>query len=627
MGLFGSKKKTYYNTVASPLYSETPTLMKQTIIAAITQNRNIASDLVSNLANGIGYRAGMLYNYAKDGDYPWGLPDGTVTHISPQTMTYVEQTIEHELGANIILAYALVDVDPATSHIIYEAEYYLTDSKGEATGELLQWVYDESTGVYPVLDLELDDVSEVSPYFPIIPIMQDQQYLADEGQPYKLEIKRACKYLNVDPDDLHEGITSNPGYEDNPTEDAFLVLALAISDKTNTGMEYLYRFFTHQLGYSRITEVDFNYWYAKNRTVTPPINRIEIKDANYKMELGWQYIKQQVVTGTFLVPHPTNPLLPDVPSTLGAYGTAFNLNGDVAIYDVDGTELSYSDDSFIVRHQISDTQYVELHVFGLVHTNWTVGKETRTTLTKAFASSEDDVDHALIIPLRRDLLKQMGTIRTHDLTYTAIRLIINDKNVVKLKWYETGLFKAIVTIVGIVLSVLFPPAGVAVLSLAALGYALINYIVARLLMPVIFKVLEDLVGEELALIIGTLAAAYFGGGGVGAYASAGVNIASGLYGQHVQGELEDIAKELELLGDIIEERREEEAEKQEDIDLAVGISKGDSYGILQAEHHVRRFKLDMLEPTLIRETTHQFTDMLRFTDRPDSYIRLGHTGV
>ncbi len=614
MGVFGSSTKTYYNSTSCLLYEAMPSLVKQTVASSITQNRNIATDLVTNIANGVLFNSNRLYNYAKSGNYPWGLPDGTATQMAVQVYSYVEQVIIDEIGKQIELTYAVIDTDINTSALIYRAEYYEKDSNGNVIGSPIIWTYDESTGVYPTLDIIREDNPDVSPYYPIIPIYVDGQYTAESGQPNKLAVEQACRYLNIKPKDLSDAIEADPSYPDNPVEDAFIVMGLAVDDDSLIGAEYLYRFFNHMDGVSNVSRTDYDYWDENRNTPVPPINRITIEDSNYKQELGWLYIDDEIKYGTLL--KPDNTL-----AKIGYYETEIELRGES---DIPSTSFFYSADVLIIRKQITYNQYHELRVVGLVHSNWAVGKELRTTLTDVFKADAADVSQSFVIPLRKDIMRQMGNVKSHDLMYSSIRMVLNDKFVQKLKWYETEFFQIFITVIAIVISIVYPPAGVAAFSAAAAGIALINVIVMRLLLPIAYKALEDIVGEELAILVAVIAIAY--GGNSLDYFNA-FNFAVNKYQAIIFSDaMAEIQKQIDVLDEELEIIEEETADRQNDILMASRAIAGDPYAILESTNYVRRFKLEYKEPVLIRDTTERYTDMLRFTDKPDSYIRLGHTG-
>lgn len=620
MGLFGSSSKTYYNSTSTLLFEEMPSIVKQTVVSSTVQNRNIASDLIANLVNGIGFNAKRLYNYAKAGTYPYGLPEGSKTLLAPNHIAYVTAIIEHEIGSSISLEYLVLDVDPATSHLIYRAQYYVKDNNGKLVGTVQTWEYDESTGTYPLLDVDEEDTQSVSPYFPIIPVRINNQSTVASGQPYRTQIIQAGRFLGLEIEDLADSIqeqTADTG--DNPVEDAYVILGVDVSNQTQEGIEYLFRYFNYMLPLDTVTKQDYEYWLANQEEVAvPPMNSVRIEDANYKMELGWLYINSTLVTGTLT----------------DRYTSHHVLEGEFLLPD---GETTYTRDTLVLRKRVSDTQYQELSIVGLVHSNWAVGKELRTTLTSAF-EDPDGLSQSFIIPLRQDITNRMLTTDVHDLMYSSIRLVLNDVLKVKLKWYQTGFFQFFVMVVAIVVSIYYPPLGVAALSAAAVGIAVAQAILVKVLAPIVYKELENLVGEELAILVAVIAIAY----GANFNLSTGVGFSgvtttsalqAGLYGVNAYNQLRtrdallSIQNELAGLEEEIDALEQSAQERQEDVLLVSKSIAGDPYAIMQPEHYIRRFQYATREPLLILNTTESFVDMARFTDRPNSYIYLGQTGA
>jgi hypothetical protein len=631
MSIFGSSTKTYYSSTSIKLFEDMPSLAKQTIGASITQNRNIADDLITNLVNGIFYKANGLYNYGKSNLYAWGLPNGSFSTLAAGSPRLVQLIIEREIGSYIELGYVSLEPDITTDHMIYTAEYLLKDTKGNVVGDPVVWTYDERTGVHPQLNLPVDDVDNVSPYYPIIPLRLNSVALTEDTHTNYLDVYRACRHLGLDAKDLGESLEAQSETGDNPVEDAFIILGVEVTNDTQVGMHYLFNYFSHMDGIATVTEDDYLYW-ATNSWVTvkkkdtdgfyveetyratpPPVNLVSIQDANYKAELGWLYTTKDVITGSI--------------GKIGTYETAFTGGGNIPFGG--GGFHNWSNAGYFntqilhIRKQVAVNQYIEIQVHGLTHSNWAVGKELRTTLDAAF-NGTDDVAQSFIIPLRKDIAKPLGAVRQHDLMQSAIRLVVNDVLTVKLKWYQTGIFQVLVLIAAVVISIVFPPFGIAAFSAMAVGIAIATVVVMRFLMPHVLKGLTDLVGEELALVIAVVASFYMGGGGVNGALSAGLTAVTGATNIIMGDLLADELKDLEGLQEANEDLLEEQREAEQKILQTKEMTEGDSYAIMDPTSYVKKFKYSAKLPTMITATTEHFTGIMQFTDRPDSYIRLGN---
>ena len=609
MGLFGSSTKTYYSSTSTLLFEEMPSVIKQTVASSITQNRNISKDLITNLTNGIGFRANSLYNYGLSGEYPYGLPDGSIGTLPPNTYNNVKFIIENEIGGSVFLSSCMIDIDPTTSHVWYIAMYKKVVT-GVVEDEEYPWAYNESTGIFPLLTLPKEDFLTVSPYFPIIPVRVNEVSQVGEGMPNRDQILRAGNLIGVDIVQIAESIEAQEeDNNENPVEDAYVMLGVEVTDQSKAGMEYLYEFFNLQHSLSTVSELDYRYWLeTPSELGTPPMNTVSIADSNYKMELGWLYSTNDVVEGVI--------------GEVGEFTNEYTLHsGDVP---VDGDETTtYSTSSIRLRKQITATQYDEVIVVGLVHSNWAVGKELRTTLKDAF--DDEDVAQAFVIPLRKDLLNVLGTVKQHDLMYISIRLVLNDKYVQKLKWYQTGFFKFVLLAISVVISLWFPPLGVAAFSAAAAGIALVQVIAMKILLPIVIQALEDLVGEELALLVSVIVSIYAGGGTTSAYIAGAMQTVSGLMGIRFTNAMEEINNELKTVQEDMDDLLAEENETQLNVMNSLQLSMSDTFNVMQADDYVRRFFYEAREPLLIKKLTEEFTNVLRYTDKPSSVIRLGQT--
>lgn len=607
MGFFGSSSKTYYNSTSTKLFEEVPSILTQTVKGAIAQNTNIADDLITNLVNGIGFKVNQLYNYASSGNYPWGLPEGTHYTYSATMPTKLRIIIERELNNPIHITHNTLTIDDTNDHIIYTVKYYLKDYLGVVDESIeYLWTYDESTGIYPILDLELEDIQDKSPYYPIIPIRVNGEYLVGTGVEHDSSITKACKYLGIAVDSMIEAMSEQLESSTNPVEDAYIVLGTEVTDSTEVGMNYLYTFFEHQLSVSAVSKEAYTSWAdsPKQANTIPPYNIIQLKDSNYKMELSWLYIEESIEEGEI--------------GTIGTHETKLVSGSNHYI----GNSLTtyYSRDKLKLRKQISSTQYSEITVVGLTHSNWAVGKEIRTTLSDAF--DDEDVAPSFIIPLRKDLIKRLGPINTHDLMYTSIRMVLNDKLKVRLKWYQTGLFRFAMMVVAVAISLWNPVVGAFVFSATAITSAIISLIVTQVILPIVLANLSDVLGEELALIV-SLLVSYFAFD-----ASAftlGVQATSGAMNLYYAADSEKLMDAMDEVNDALEDVYDTLRETDRDVSYAKEFSTGENFALTDASKYVDIFKRETHAPLMSPLSVTYYTDVMRYLNQPDSIIRLGNT--
>lgn len=185
-----------------------------------------------------------------------------------------------------------------------------------------------------------------------------------------------------------------------------------------------------------------------------------------------------------------------------------------------------------------------------------------------------------------------------------------------------------------------PPAGVAAWSLAAAGYALLNVVIAMLLMPLIMKGLSDVLGEELALLVVVIATLFGAGlsdtGGTISITASAPTLAStffattltisgtlGLKSIDLQEEMKLIEEEHKELLKLMDVLYEEEFKSAVDTNEMINLISDDPYGIMGASNYVKMTRMAMDKPRLLTKTTELFTQVQKSIDIPDSYIRLG----
>lgn len=618
MGLFSSKKKTVYSCYATPLYEGMPTLVKQTVASAVINNRNIGPDITANLVNGVLFKANQLYNYAKNGSYPWGLPNSEMAYLNGTSKDACKAVIEQVEGRPIQINSLVIEPD-GRGNYTYTVNYYLLDSSLNVTGAPKVWTYNEGTEVYPTLTL--DKVEAASPYYPIIPIRIGNRNLAESGSNYKYasDIKKACRYLQIDTDSLYKDINSQD--TDNPPEDMYVLMGVSLGSNTPRTKEYLFRYFQHMYASSAVTKKEYDYWNnLKSKTTQAPANTVVIKDAQFHAEISWSYITHTVenVSGN------TGYLVQYLPFE-------GRVDHDDWVESTGGIKVSW---------QHTKTQRITYLVHGLVYRNAVGRRWVSKDCMNAFENPNDPENgEVFIIPLRKDICKEMGSIKSHDLMYEAIRLHVNDVYSYRVKWYQTGFGKIFTLIVAVAVSVISQQwqAGAAIMSAATAGLIVQNVIIALVLQPIFTILVEDVFGEELALLVTAIVTVFALNAGVtdtgslavsastptlSSVANASLNLYKGLETLNFEEELEALTEEQDELNQLIEDQAEQEMQSAINTDLVTSMISNDPYSLMGAHDYVERSRWEIQKPMLLRQATEKYTKVAQFTDIPSSMIRL-----
>ena len=155
------------------------------------------------------------------------------------------------------------------------------------------------------------------------------------------------------------------------------------------------------------------------------------------------------------------------------------------------------------RKQLTATTYREYLVYGLAVDEMIQG---------GYSTTAAGNDEELLLPIDLSIDTGFSMRQLEELYTKSMYIVLNTLEVVKTKWYQTGVFKAIMMVVAVLVSYFFPPAGVAAWTWAAALYAVVQTVVVGLLIQAAVKLLVKLgvdVGAAAAII--AMVAVFYGG--------------------------------------------------------------------------------------------------------------------
>lgn len=508
MGLF-SKTKVFVESFSTPLIEDAPNLVQQSVLTSIRAERSISDDLIANTINGLGSNLKRFYRYGVE-DYYYGVPSGTLNNEGASPTT-VQNVIANEIGEDVLVDFSIYStadgyyfsldylittrglnqatlvvsnppsgaigetvfsyakivstnqieltytdsfLNEVTETYVYsgsineEASYYHVgyfkyDINEEVDlSTIYYWFYSPSEGTYEVLEpYEQTD----STYFPVVPLRyKNTDFTVDDDSPRYETSKKLLKQFNLNITDLGDAINENPDIGD--IDHVYVMLGISPNTQVKAAQAYLYDFWKDKESVSPYNKIDHDQWLDRDVSYTdstpPPINTLKVKepDISYNVELGWLYIESTLQTGT---------IEPD--AKIGSVNTEIIVRSPKA-----AQYYGYEDSSFIVRKQITETTYDEVEVRGLKHINYVYRSHTvDTTLANVISASqdEDDFSDGMFIPLDYRLVQDMRVVDRTDLVNEALRINFNCYVKQKLKWYQTGLFSALITIAAIAITI------------------------------------------------------------------------------------------------------------------------------------------------------------------------------
>ena len=181
------------------------------------------------------------------------------------------------------------------------------------------------------------------------------------------------------------------------------------------------------------------------------------------------------------------------------------LKGKVA--EVGKYTFKYTNRAHTYYYQETESTYTAITVYNLQ----SVDKMDNNHWFTPSGTSED-----LMVPLDLAITANLTSVELEKLYAMSMQLVVNTYQKVKKKWYQSGIFKFVMVIIAVVITVLFPPAGLAALGTMALvavgiGMSIAVSVVIRLLQKLVISLgLSSTVFQVVMVILAVVAAVYGG---------------------------------------------------------------------------------------------------------------------
>lgn len=400
--------------------------------------------------------------------------------IVKKTLNTVEKTIP------LVDAYGLANED-------YFHVRYLVD------GVPKYWMYRVGSGTHPSLDALIGTEPKTNgSFFPFAYFRYDKKAeTADKTTAAYKTSRKLVKYLGMDYDEVAAAIDENPDIKD--VQQAMLIMAVPANSKDQLECRYLFSFFEN-LHYSRGNQY-------KSPTAgaiaqfqwgdsTFLASTIVIQDKRFKLSLSNRGVFKKKVVGSI--------------GAIGTYTSGISTETRRQEYtDQETGQVSYKAIPYkyhYYRQQITESLYEEILVVDL---------QLRYYIIDGHYTTGDETDDILLIPIDRSITDSYSIPAREKLYSRSLHFVFNSVQIIKVKWYQRGLFKAIITVVGIVIAVVYMQPAIAAAVLAGtsaayltLALIIIEQLVIGLVLGAAFKLFVKLVGIKVAFIIALIAAAY-----------------------------------------------------------------------------------------------------------------------
>lgn len=413
-------------------------------------------------------------------------------------VTYVWEVVTVTTVSGLPITKRVLNEDTFTINI---AEYPNKDYfqvKYIYAGKAGYWMYEWKLGTYPTLDAVFNTThSALGTYFPFGYFRYNKtSQAADVGSAGYLTSVKMMDKIGIDFATVTAEVHENPGIAD--IEQAMLVMGVPAESTNPIEQRYLFDFFSRMnddiiaAGVDPVGSVNVLDTSALADDAHAQISMV-IEDTRFKMALQCLGISKRTKAGVI--------------AAKGKYVSGRTVETIDRLGEDAASLVGFTQSFEVARHfyqyQVSETAYEEVQVFGLRMVYF---------IDNEHMALGDAGDATLLIPLDYAITQVYSIPDREKLYARSLHYVFNSKVVIKAKWYETGLFQAVMYIVAIVAIGLsfgtLTPAVLATLAtlegaLIFLAMKLIEYTIATLAIKYFVK----LVGIKAAIIIALIAVA------------------------------------------------------------------------------------------------------------------------
>lgn len=359
-------------------------------------------------------------------------------------------------------------------------------------------IYNESDGYIPRLHpiIETPLAEEI---YPFIPLRINGVDYADDGTGLdgSDSIEDILNIIDLNPDDIVEGIKSNADEAD--IDDVYLSFGISITSEEEWAIIGLTEIFAQLNNSIPDTKIDFDTGGTRQAITIRADSR-----GGFNNTLSYNYIDSQIKTGT---PGYTKAFIEGGP--LEECFTEERDDGEGGKYFYTYCEVIGSTNKYIFTRPISNTNtYEEITVSGFTSKH-TIAVPGFTPRVVQFTGNEEE----LVVPMFQTAFNNIPRKYQADVVFGSMSLFVYAINKTKLKWYQSGIFKAFLFILTIVLAVFTYGASLA--SAAGIGLLAVLSVIGTIILSGIaldyaVQWLVEEVGGTLALILSVAVALYTG---------------------------------------------------------------------------------------------------------------------
>lgn len=405
------------------------------------------------------------------------------------------------------------------------------------------FTYLHGSGTYPGIDIAYQlDYDDLGTYYPWTYFrLQNQRVGEDYAFPdvYK-DAKKWCKYIGVNYDSISDGV-----HTDNDVDDVaqcILQIAVKPGDQNQGVLEYLFKHFS-ALHENARTQPELSFTLPDKMLTfsSSPSQLQNIRDRYFGQSFQFSGITSSRHAGS----------IGRVGTYSGHYGYVPQNAQFVQPVNPSDTVPETKWDSqpaYVYRRQVLDAVYEEVAVFGL-RVNYQVHYK------KGFGAGAGDPE--LLVPIDREILRTVSVAKREQVVCRGMYMLVNTVIITKTPWYASSLFKAILLVVAVVITVLsLGQAWQTIVAAASIGtlatiYVIFTLVLQYIVVTVAVKMFVKKFGAKLGFIAAVAAIAIGGYNAIAnpqsMFADSLVGIGNGLAKQSniaYADQLQDIYQEM-----------------------------------------------------------------------------------
>ena len=388
----------------------------------------------------------------------------------------IDEDTELEFNPDVIAP----SIPAPTTDVDYVMAYYTYTRNDKKYAEY--FTYRTGTNLIAKLEEVVESVEKTGIYPPrLYARMRGTNYVkySEDTAEYKAMTKFG-KLLGIKWKDWVEEVHENmSGLE--YVREIFLTFGLEANSKNKIIHQYLYHYFDS--AYRGLPNVSAKSYSVKGKFISnvvalPASARqgvtVHLKDSLHTSGIAFAAINKETIQGTI--------------AEVGKY------------------TFKYINRAHTYYYQETESTYIAISVYNL---------QSMDKMDNSYWFAPSGTSGDLIVPLDLAITANLTSVELEKLYSMSMQLVVNTYQEVKEKWYQTGIFKFVMFVVAVVITVFFPPAGVAALSamavLVGIGMSIAISVAIRLLQKLVIALgISSTVFQIIMVILAVVAAVYGG---------------------------------------------------------------------------------------------------------------------